>query len=372
MPKRIELSAVPHKETIAQLGKVKTQKVKFSKSATKSKTLNARRKAWAKGIKVAKVEKTKLNKIKAPTLTSSNLKKLQAIHQSTTPTAEAIKNQKMGPVEITGLVYSSMVALEYTKMKSEFKNRLKKARTSVQRKKVEAEWKEIVKAGQTAYSRAGLKLTEKGLDKQAKTLTRSKSNLNTVATISSRATSLSRNPTSLKRASIVGGIVTLNEVLPISDIVGTTIEDLCSRPFAEGSFTKHFSRTFSLRVRVPYWCPTWRKPWRMCSKTVTLASLSFSVDVNVGYRVTCCGAVAWGQASAQVCASILGKRFCAGCTAKITGVAGFGRTGSGNRCTYGLGINASLVCKFGSIKVLNVQAPFGWNIAGPCPPKGLC
>lgn len=107
-------------------------------------------------------------------------------------------------------------------------------------------------------------------------------------------------------------------------------------------------------------------------KSFTLAGVSFSLDLEVGYRVTCCGAIVWGQASVQACGTIIGITVCAQCTAKITGVAGFGRSGSGNNCTYGIGVNAQLKCTFAGITVFQVQVPFGYNVSGPCPPIGLC
>jgi hypothetical protein len=154
--------------------------------------------------------------------------------------------------------------------------------------------------------------------------------------------------------------------------VVTTIFGLCDKPFAEGVFTKHFSRSFSLTISLTVWCPTWTNPFRTCKKNFTIAGVSFSVDVQVGYRVTCCGATVWGQAQAQACGTIIGITVCAGCTATITGVAGIGRSGTGSNCTYGIGVNAQLKCTFAGITVFYVQVPFGFNVNGPCPPAGLC
>jgi hypothetical protein len=152
----------------------------------------------------------------------------------------------------------------------------------------------------------------------------------------------------------------------------TPISDLCDEPISEGSFTKHFSYSIALKVRVPYPCGISWKGIKWCYKTVTLAGVSFSFGVNVGYRVTCCGATVWGQAGAQVCATIVGIKVCAQCTGTIVGVAGVARTPVSTGCQYGLGINATLRCTLAGATILNISYPFGWTITGPCPPAGLC
>ena len=116
---------------------------------------------------------------------------------------------------------------------------------------------------------------------------------------------------------------------------------------------------------------TWTNPFRTCRKTFTLAGVSFSVDLTVGYKVTCCGATAFGQAAVQACASIVGISVCAKCTASVAGVAGLVKTSSGSSCSYGLGVNASLKCEFAGVTLLSLSAPFGWTITGPCPPAGF-
>jgi len=302
--------------------------------------------------------------------------KLRAINESTTPTAEALVNQKMEPDKIIGTLFSSLSTLEFTKMESEFKKRLSAASTPATKAKVQAEWKNVVKGAQQAFASAGLKdLREADLRKFSAELLQSKSNFNAVVKIANSGVpvagiaSATLSPTTVLRA----GWVPVTGVLIDPNVESSVIAGLCSVPLKQGSFTKHFSKSFALTVRIPYWCPTWTNPFRVCHKNVTLAGASFSVDVSVGYRVTCCGATAWGRASAEACVTIIGLRFCAGCTATITGVAGFGRTStSGGNCIYGLGINAQLKCTFAGVTVLNLQAPFGWNITAPCPPAGFC
>ncbi|MDQ5840792.1 MAG: hypothetical protein M3537_06555, partial [Chloroflexota bacterium] len=97
----------------------------------------------------------------------------------------------------------------------------------------------------------------------------------------------------------------------------------------------------------------------------------FSVGLQVGYRITCCGAIAWGQAYVQACASILGRSVCAGCTAKVVGLAGISRSGSGSSCSYGLAVTAELKCTVAGLTVFYASVPYGWTITGPCPPPVL-
>jgi len=172
-------------------------------------------------------------------------------------------------------------------------------------------------------------------------------------------------------ATATGNFVTIYDTFAdLVPVIIPTPDDLCDRPI-EGKYTKHFSRSFSLSVRITYWCPTWTNWTRTCTATVTLAGVSFSIGLEVGYRITCCGAIAYGQAYAQACGTILGATVCASCSAKVIGLAGISRSGSGSSCTYGLGVTAELKCMVGSITVFYASVPYGWTITGPCPPPVL-
>jgi hypothetical protein len=290
-------------------------------------------------------------------------------------------NQELDPDQMLGVLHSSLTVLEYTRMRSEYKTRLAEA---TDKKKVEAQWQQVVEAAKAAHASAGLKgLTEADLDQMAAELNRKKPNFNAVTTIANsaegagpagRSDLIGNTLTPAKGQKAVGSFVTQTGVLP--DLVATVTSvpaNLCSQPLVQGSFTKHFSHSFSLQVTLTVWCPTWTNPFRTCKKTFTIAGVSFSVDLSVGYRITCCGAIAWGQAAVQACATVIGISVCASCTASITAVAGVGRTGSGSSCSYGLGLNAELKCQLAGVTLLDVNAPFGWTISGPCPPAGfLC
>lgn len=374
MANSINFRSLDESEVTKALGKAKTFEANQPKKNLTPAEFKSKFKTWQKN-QVAPEEKIVLNKINAEPLTSKTLDSIRAINESITPTAEAVVAQKMGPDAVINALYSALTTLEYTKMESEFKKRMKAAGTNaLEKAKVEKEWKEGIKAAQQAFSAGGIKnMKEADLSKFAQELTKNKANFTTITNIANSATAVP----GAAQVNLTAQTVLKAGFVPVTGVqieapVTTEIRGLCDQPFAQGSFTKHFSKAFNLTIRIPYWCPIWGNWTRICHKNVTLAGLSFNVNLNVGYKVSCCGAVAWGQASAQVCGTIIGKTFCAGCTAQIVGVAGVGRTPAGGKCTYGIGINAQLKCTFSGITVLNVQAPFGYNVTGPCPPAGLC
>ena len=375
MPKAIEFKLLSTAEMERSIGKLKTFEGKQPKKTIAAAELKTKFKDWQKVAARPGAADIKLNRIAAVPIKSGDVESIRMIHESQTPTAEALVGRKLTPDKLVGTLYSSLCTLEFKKMESEFATRTRNARTPEAKAKVQSEWKEVVKAAGQAFNAGGLKdVNEDKLRSFSAELSKSKANFNAIVNIANTAVAVKgQEAIALTgRTVLSAGFVAETAALIDPNIIVTTIGDLCSKPFAEGTFTKNFHKGFSLTVRIPYWCPTWTNPFRVCHKNVTLAGLSLDLNVQVGYRVTCCGAVVWGQASAQACATIVGLKFCAGCTAKITGVAGIGRTGSGSNCTYGLGINAQLTCTFGRVTVLNVQAPFGFNVSGPCPPAGLC
>lgn len=373
MPNNLNFRALSDSELEKSVGKLKTFNADLPKKVIAPAELRSKLKDFQGSVKSAD-EAVKFNKINAVKLRSGDVSKLRAINESTTPTAEAIVGQKTSPDEVLGILFSSLSTLEFSKIESEFKTRTAAATTAAAKAKVNEEWLSVVKGGQQAFAAAGLgAMKETDLRKFSQELVVNKANFNAVVKISNSGVVSGITPPILKASTVLkAGFLAETGVLKDIGVVTTTISNLCSVPFAQGSFTRHFAKSFALRVSIPYWCPTWTNPLRICHKTVTLAGVNFSVDVNVGYRVTCCGATAWGQAGAQACGTLVGITFCAGCTATINGVAGIGRSGSGSSCIYGIGINAQLRCTFGGLTILNLQAPFGFNVTGPCPPAGLC
>lgn len=374
MPRPILLKELTGTDLVKTLGKPKTFAATYPKTPKATQELKSAFKQWQSRQAVPSISDPRDGKISGVRLRATDVTKLRTIIESTSPTAEAVVGQKMGPDQVLGTLYSSFTALEFTKMEGEFRKRMTAA-SAAKKAQVQAEWDQVVKAAQTAYAAAGVKnLSEADLRAQSQELGKSRANFNAITNMANTGKPIGPESASLlsARSSAVGAFVPQVGLLPDPEVITTTIAGLCDKPFAEGVFTKHFSKSFNLTVRLKVWCPTWSNPFRTCMKKFTLAGVSFSVGIQVGYRVTCCGATAWGQAHVEACATVIGIKVCAGCTATITGVAGIGRSGSGSTCTYGLGINAQLKCTFAGITVFQVQVPFGFNVNGPCPPTGLC
>ncbi len=315
--------------------------------------------------------------VKGIHLQANDVKILHNIAVSTSPLAEAISNQKATPEQIIGTLSTSLLTLEFIKMEAEYKKSLSAAKNDSDKKTLNTRWQEGVKAFKLAYSSIGLKgIDEKNMRRYSSELLKDKKAFNSVVNIAnSKQAGRGSKKTTLNAKSIAtGNFVTYVGKLDDA-LIGNIILplNLCSRPLVQGSFTKHFGHSFSLQVSISLPCITGWK-WGIipifgwCRHTYTIAGLSYNVDLNVGYKVTCCGGEAWGVASASVCATLLGIQFCAGCSASIVGVAGIARTPSGSNCIYGLGLSAELKCTFAGITVLDVVVPFGYTLTGPCPP----
>lgn len=322
---------------------------------------------WQEAQPLPKATKNPEVRIKAVRPTTSQFAKLRSIASSTT--AREVRDLRMSQAQFLGTLYTALTTYEYTRMESEYKTRKASGRPGV-----EAEWAAIQKAAQSAFAAGGLKAVSPGdLSRFSRTLNANKANRDAIIKIANTGVSVGG------RVRLGSGFLATATFVPtvakLIDILGDIripIPTICSTPIAQGSFTRHFGSSVSLSVRVRYWCPTWTDPFRMCTKTITVAGVSWSVAVSVGYKVTCCGATVWGQGSASACATIIGISLCASCTATIIGVAGISRTPIGTNCLYGLGISASLTCTLFGATIFSASAPFGWTIAGPCPPAGLC
>lgn len=363
--KKVELVALTPEQLSEIPGFKRTPvfEAQYPKKTVTAAEAKAAQAKWLASVAAPKVEQPAAKPIKAVMLTASHVTALRAITESEAPTAALIA-QEMSPEDLLGVAYSAFVTFNYTKLASENKKRSAAARTTAA---ATAQWKQVIDGATGAFAAAGLKnLKEADLDKMAAELGRNKANFNAVATMANSAVAAPLPDTA--RVGI-GNFVTQTAVLAVGPVVISAPANLCSQPLAQGSYTKHFGKTFSLQVS--FNAPCIPKFWKTCHYTVTIASLSYNVDLNVGYKITCCGASAWGQAAAQVCGSVLGHTACASCTASIIGVAGLSKNAIGGQCSYGLGVTASLQCKVGSWTVLNVSAPFGWSVQGPCPPLNL-
>jgi hypothetical protein len=372
MPTRfMKLDPLPPDQlrTIRGLAAAKEHKTTFPKrSIGTAADARAALKRWEESQPVPKPPVNPKVRIEAVRPTRAAFSKLRAVAESDTAPAEILE-QKLDDKKLFGTLYSALTTHEYMKMQAEYKRRKRTGRAAAA---TEKQWAEIVAAGQAAYAAGGLKVRPADMDRFVTELTASSANLNSIVRIADSGVAEGQGAALRSAMALTASFVPVTDrIIDLSPIV-FPITNICDKPLTQGSFTKHFSYSVSLSVKITYWCPTWTKPWRTCTKTVTLAGVSFSVGVNVGYKVTCCGATAWGLGYAQACATIVGIKVCASCSASIVGVAGVSRTPVASGCNYGLGINAILQCKLGSSTILYLSWPFGWTITGPCPPAGAC
>jgi hypothetical protein len=282
---------------------------------------------------------------------------------------DAMAKQGLGTDQLIGTLFTALATQEFIQMEAEYRRRRGRAGSTAQ---VDAEWQKHVRSFSAAFASAGITgVGEPELRRYASELNANKANRDAIIAIANSGRDAVSSAFTAAAAP-VAVFVPDTGVFRDPGLLITNIIDLCDDPISEGSFTKHFSHSVSLSVRIKYPCGISWSGIKWCKKTVTLASVSFSVAVDIGYRVTCCGATVWGQASAEVCATIVGIKVCANCTAKVTGVAGVGRTAVSSGCQYGIGINATLKCTLAGATILNLAYPFGWTVTGPCPPAGLC
>jgi len=372
MPTILPLSPVPENELrrIVGLPAARQIKTSFPKRAlaTASEARAALRR-WQDAQPVPTAPKNPDIAISAVKPTAAQLSKLRAIIESDVAPAEVLR-QRMNAESFFGTLYSALTSYEFMKLEAEYKRRKVSPRLA---STADSEWNDVVRAAQLAFAAGGLKgLGAAQLSQYSKELTANRRNLDAIVKVANSGVSVG-TPLSLDgRTTALASLTPTVERVIDTSLIATHIPDLCDEPIAEGSFTKHFSRSFSLTVRLKVWCPTWRNPFRTCWKNFTIAGVSFSVGLNVGYKVNCCGATAWGQAYAQACATIVGIEVCAGCSATVTGVAGVSRTPVATGCSYGLGFTATLECKLFGLTVFYASVPFGYTVTGPCPPAGLC
>lgn len=365
MAKMLPLKPVPS-DQLARIGGLRTMrqlKATFSKPAgVPARTALA---GWKKRQPAPVASRNSDLSIRATRPTSVQLEKLRAVVESETAPAE-ILNQRMDSDEFFGTLYSALASYEFVRMEAEYHRRRRSGGATV-----DAEWQTVLRSAQLAFSAGGLTVTTADLTRYSQALVHNKKALNAVVRMANTAVSGTSSGLTANTSALAAFVPAIDGSIDRVDTV-TEILDLCDDPIAEGSFTKHLTRSFSLTVRLKGWCPTWTNPFRMCWRTYTVAGVSFSLNVSVGYRINCCGVTAWGQAYAQACATLVGTSVCAACSATVAAVGGVSRTPIGSRCEYGVGLAAALECTLFGQTVFSASVPFGWIVSGPCPPVRLC
>jgi hypothetical protein len=335
-----------------------------------------------KSSRVARLSKKTTNpeqRIKGVKLVAKHVAMIHGLANSKSPLRDAVSIHEVTPDEILGSLSTSLITLDFVKMQGAYKKALTAAKTDADKKALYADWMEGVDGFKSAYATIGLKgLNEKTMLSYSSELLKNKNAFNSLVNINNTKVAVKGYAGKNMDEDPKGtGKFETEEGTEEEPLTGNLIipKNACSIPLVQGGFTKHFEHTFNLSVTISLPCI---KGWGglfgiipkfgWCRHTYNLASLSYNVDLNIGYKVTCCGGMAWGYAAANVCASLLGKQFCAGCSAGIVGVIGIGRAPSGSNCVYGLGLKAELKCTFGKLTIVNLSYPFGYTITGPCPP----
>jgi hypothetical protein len=345
--------------------------------------LSSRMKQWAVKIK-PEPEITETLRIKAVPLTKAAMTAFAKVQQSQTPLVELAQNQKMTLDEYTGTFYSAIVVHQFGIMEKSFTSTKATARTTpamLQTKKKNFE--RLTEKYLQALSRAGLKnLTLADLRLMQKELVRTESNFNQFINVfnSGKRTQTKAVATTLNIATSIPSIL----VDPLDRLNEYEIKvpvNWCGLDPIEGVFTKTWSRSFSYRQSFTYPCGVdcdfdWFNTSCdvvYCTSSFVLIAGSVSFSLEVGYKVDCCGAAAWGSLTSEVCGTLLGQRLCASCTGSVVAVAGVGRTTRADgQCVYGLGLNVSYSCKIQGYRVLSGFKPIGWNVVGSCPPLNIC
>lgn len=368
------LKAIATTKPVAVTGvaKPKTFKLKFAKKPIGKPAFKKKLKQAQLPPKAPKKLPPKKVSFKPAPLTAASVKKFADVRVATAGTAEIERHYKKNMGEFIGTAHSALTTLSYIRMRDEFKDRRKRARTPAARLKVDAQWKNVQKAAQMMNKAAGgASLTTAKLDAMAKSLTSNKvAYVEAQKMLASSQNTVTKTLTS--NTSVTAQILpaTLADVASRLDIINI-FDNLCTQPIT-GSFTHHYSNSFSLVVRFTYWCPTWSNPLRTCTGSVTLAGVSFSVGIDVRYEIGCCGASITGSGYVNACGTIIGITACAGCRATVTAAASLGHSAvASGECAYGFSATASIVCQAAGITVLNVNHGFTFQVVGPCPPVPL-
>ncbi|MCP4582069.1 MAG: hypothetical protein GY839_10650 [candidate division Zixibacteria bacterium] len=363
----VQLSAakLSKKKGMKQLAKPKVSSAKFPSRKLK-KAGDVRKKVvdWTKKQKVLKPAKPQTVRFKATKITTRDLDGLRKIHESTVGTAEMIK-QKQRPTDIMSKSYSSFLVLEYTKMRSQYIQQYKKARSGAARAAVRKQWAKHIRAVASTFAKAGVKnIKQVDLDRMARTLTGKKGNLKAVTDIYNTGTRV-RSATSVRSVSSVGEVVPTIASATLPPDTLTSLGDLCDNPL-QARIERSFSCGFAFRVRLWCWCPTWWNPGRWCWRTFTLAGVSFAIGIDIGYRIDCRGFAAWGAAYAEACGTLLGIRFCASCEGRVEAGAALGQSTGDGMCRYGAGASVGISCQFCGLTVFQMGYGVGLLVTAPC------
>src|SRR5437773_3159862 len=326
-------------------------------------------------------------KLKAQPLTSRSVASIANVARSPNPGEQLIKQEKLGPEQLVGTIYTAMVAQQYKETKTQYQQALSQAARLplATRAKatiaIEEGFKSATAEHIAALRLGGLATDQNGLEKFATTLSANRDQYQAILDIRAGALGAPTAVPATLTAEIVP--VTVAEQLDAKAFLDLQVPaNWCGFDPITGSQSKHFTRSFSLQSTFSYpcgvkWCSSWGISYpcgvKWCSQTVTWASGSVALSLNVGYKIGCCGGTAWGSGTVEACGTVLNQTLCAGCQVNVSGVIGAGSaTGTAGQCVYGLGLSAGVSCYLAGYTVFAANYSFGWVIQAQCPPLGLC
>lgn len=349
-------------------------------------TLRSRLRAAAKAVEAPTVPPQTFPLV-SYRLSGRTVRAIANVATSAEPEVQLLKRERLDLEQYVGLVYTAFVIVQYQEAKALYEEARRAARKLDRRKRSEAEeeiregFEVVVKEALSALELADCGASHRDLDRMSRDLSSDESAYQTILQMrdSAQGTQIEA-PTELY-AEIIP--VTSAELLGTKAILDLELfgGDWCGFEPMEGVRTAHFNTDISWDVKIPYicgvkTCGSW--PFKVpcgfdwCSTTVTLAAVSVALSFDVGYKIDCCGATAWGSGEVEVCGSILGLTECATCEAHIAGVLGMGKvTTSGGKCGYGVGLTAGVSCKVAGYTVFSGNLSYGWVIEGACPPPAV-
>ncbi len=364
MAKKRKLKYRSKKELEERGMKSKKHDVKFD-PRKQSRSVKGDIEKWAKSQGVPKdLPKPKRHKLKGILFKADEVKKLHTMHKSKTPIMEAM-DQEMGPEELLSLSYSAITVHQYQKLKGEYNKKLEEASSKKEEAKIKKEWKDLVKGAIKGFQRAGVKgFKQDDLDNLSSEITKDPKVAKSIKVIADSG---------IRERNTGGNPDYAAGEIPIVTAVADTVEDiveayfeLCEHPI-EDSYKWNYTFSFAWKINLKIWCPTWFNPFRFCWTTFTIAGISAGISLDIGYRISCTGASAWGLANAYTCATLLGIRYCFECNAEIVGVLGFTDLSDTGECVYGAGVNCEFSCTWRGIPIVFLTASIGLVVKAPCP-----
>lgn len=363
MPSTIQLTQLSEKERkgVKGLPAMEVIETKWPQKASSAAEGRDAFKRWQEKLPAPTIAENRPIKIEAIEPTGANLSRLVAVINSKDPHVEVLR-QEFDETTLVSTVYSAFLAHRYLEAQGKIERTGKNA---------ESQRVELTKSFQAAFEAAGHRnVTEAKLAQYAKQVAADPATLDAVTKMVNSAHSADVLPESKVPAAGFAKFVPVTGTLVNGGPVVNTIPNLCAGPLVQGTFTKHFGGSFSLTIG--FNAPCVPKFWRSCWYQVTVGSVSYNLDLNIGYKVNCCGASVWGQGAAQACASVVGHTACASISGNITALAGVTKTvGSGGGCNYGLGIVGSIKATLAGHTLFAMPVSLGYTIAAPCPPKVL-